>query len=147
MHLSKQEVTKAVSLAEYCINRKEGNDQESIQLPNTFRSKILKGKKHALKATAPQSKHYKQKAKRMVSFPKIGQTVIQNKKKITRTYMQRHTNTERVNNSRITALDRSVKYNWGWGLNRFYVATTLALISAVVYTRHLFRPREGLLTH
>ena len=41
--------------------RKEGNDQESIQLPNTFRSKTPKGKKEALKATTPQSKHYKQK--------------------------------------------------------------------------------------
>ena len=51
--------------------RKEGNDQESIQLPNTFDSKTPKGKKDAFKATAPQSKHYKQKAKRIVSFPKI----------------------------------------------------------------------------
>ena len=49
-------------------NRKEGNDQESIQLPNTFRSKIPKGKKDALKVTAPQLKHYKQKAKRTDSF-------------------------------------------------------------------------------
>ena len=32
-------------------------------------------------------------------------------------------------------------------LNRFYVATTLAFISAVVCTRHLFSPREGFLTH
>ena len=56
------------------LNRKEGNDQESIQLPNTFRSKTPKGKKDALKATAPQSKHYKQKAKRAVSFQNIGQT-------------------------------------------------------------------------
>ena len=34
-----------------------------------------------------------------------------------------------------------------WGLNRFYVATTLTLSSAVVYTRHLFSPREEFLTH
>ena len=33
------------------------------------------------KSTAPQSKHIKQKAKRIVSLPKIGQTAIQNKKK------------------------------------------------------------------
>ena len=52
------------------FNRKLGNDQESIQLPNTFRSKTLKEKKDALKATAPQSKYYKQKAKRTVSFSK-----------------------------------------------------------------------------
>ena len=38
-------------------NKKEGNDQESIQLPNTVRSKTPKEKKDALKATAPQLKH------------------------------------------------------------------------------------------
>ena len=52
------------------MNRKEGNDQESIQLPNTFRTKTPKGKKDALKVTAPQSKLYKQKAKRTVSSKK-----------------------------------------------------------------------------
>ena len=39
---------------------------------------------------------------------------------------------------------------WGMGvggLNRFYMATTLVLTSDVVYTRHLFSPREGFLTH
>ena len=40
----------------------------------------------------------------------------------------------------------------GWGgvgeggQNRFYVATTFALSSAVVYPRHVLSPREGLLT-
>ena len=52
------------------VNRKEGNDQESIQLPNTFRFKTPTGKKDALKVTALQSKHYKQKAKRTVSSNK-----------------------------------------------------------------------------
>ena len=33
------------------------------------------------------------------------------------------------------------------GLNRFYVATTIALSSAFVCTRHLFSPREEFLTH
>ena len=77
------------------MNRKESNDQESIQLPNTFRSKTSKGKKDALEATAPQSKHSKQKAKRTVSFQNIGQTAIQNKN-FTMTYMQRHIITEMV---------------------------------------------------
>ena len=58
--------------------------------------------------------------------------------------------TEIVNHSRSTTLEWSVKILLGvgvdGGLNRFYVATTLALSSAVVYTRHLFSPREGLLT-
>ena len=53
------------------INRKVGNDQESIQLPNTFRSKTPKGKKGELKVTALQSKHYKQTAKKTVSAPKM----------------------------------------------------------------------------
>ena len=75
-----------------------------------------------------------------------GQTAIKNKKIISKTYMQRHTMTEIVNHSRSTVLERSVKTLLG-GFDRFYVATTLALSSAVVYTRHLFSPREGFLTH
>ena len=96
-------------------NKKEGNDQESKQLPNTFRFKTPKGKKGALKAPAPQSKHYKQKAKRTVSFPKFCQTAIQNIY-FTKTYMQRHTMTEILNYSRSTALERSVKILMGVGL-------------------------------
>ena len=65
-------------------------------------------------------------------FQTIGQTAIQNKI-FTRTYMQRHTMAEIVNHSRSTALERSVKTLLG-SLNRFYVATSLALSSAVVYT-------------
>ena len=53
------------------LKRKEGNDQESIQLPHTFRSKTPKGKKEALKVTAPQSKHRTQKAKRTFFPPKL----------------------------------------------------------------------------
>ena len=37
--------------SKWTVNRKEGIDQESIQLPNTFRSKTPKGKKDALKVT------------------------------------------------------------------------------------------------
>ena len=62
------------------INRREGNDQESIRLPNSFRSKTPKGKTEALKIIALQSNHYKQKAKRTVYSPKNVQTAIQNKK-------------------------------------------------------------------
>ena len=54
--------------------RKEGNDQESVQLPSTFRSKTPKGKKDALKVTAPQSKHYKQKAKRAIRLVQTAKT-------------------------------------------------------------------------
>ena len=41
-------------LTDGVLNRKEGNDQESIQLRYTFRSKTPKGKKDAIKATAPR---------------------------------------------------------------------------------------------
>ena len=51
------------------------------------------GKEDALKAMASQSRHYKQKANRTVSIPKLGQTAIQNTN-ISRTYMQRHIITE-----------------------------------------------------
>ena len=61
------------------------------------------------------------------------------KYKFTRTYMQRHTMTEIVNHNRSNALKRSVEtlwrwWWWWWGFNRFYVATTLALSSALVNT-------------
>ena len=55
--------------------------------------------------------------------------------------MQRHTMTEIVKHSTRFALERSVKYY------RFYVATILALSSAVVYTWHLFSPLGGFQTH
>ena len=55
------------------LNRKEGNYQESIQLPNIFRSKTPKRKKGALKVKASQSKHYKQKAKMAVSSQKMAE--------------------------------------------------------------------------
>ena len=35
----------------------------------------------------------------------------------------------------------------GGRLNRFYLATILALTSAAVYTHNLFNPHEGFLTH
>ena len=59
---------------------KEGNDQGLIQLPNTLRPRHQRERRTHLqqrhhnqnttgrKPTAPQSKHYKQKAKRTVSF-------------------------------------------------------------------------------
>ena len=59
--------------------------------------------------------------------------------------MQRHTMLEMVNHNRSTAFERSVKYVWE--TNRFYVVTTISHSSSVVYTKHLFSPREGLLTH
>ena len=62
--------------------------------------------------------------------------------------MQRHTMTEIVNHSKSTALERSVKTllggggggGGGGGFNRFYVATTFALSSAALSSRHFFSP-------
>ena len=60
--------------------------------------------------------------------------------------MRRHTMTEIENFIRSVALERSVKYyegvGGGGGSNWFYVATTLAPNSAVVYTRYLFSPLD-----
>ena len=132
------------------LNRKEDNDQESIQLPNTFRSKTPK--KDALKVTAPQSKDDKQKAKRTVSSPKMAKRLS----KITIASRQRCKYIQ-LTTAEGPPWNGQLKYycgsagegggGGGGGVNRVYVATTFALSSAVVYTGHLFSPREGFLTH
>ena len=60
-------------------NWREGTDQKSIHFPNTFLQRP-KGKNDELKARAPQSKHYKQKAKSQFISAKYDQMAIQNKK-------------------------------------------------------------------
>ena len=52
-------------------------------------------------------------------------------KDVNDTYIQRRTKTK-INHDRRTALELSVKKYFTGGLNRFYVATILALTSAVV---------------
>ena len=90
------------------LNRKDGNDQKSIQLPNTFHPRHQREKRTHLKATGPQSKHYKQKAKRTVSFPKIGNRLSKVKN------LPGHTwNREIVNHSRSIALV-SKHFTGGW---------------------------------
>ena len=69
-------MTEFITEEQTDVNRKEGNDQESIQLLNTLRSKTPKGKEDALKEMAPQSKHYKQKAKRTVSSQKMAKRLL-----------------------------------------------------------------------
>ena len=119
------------------IKRKEDNDQESIQLPNTFLPRHERERRHH------NQNNTGRKPKDRLFSQKNCQTAIQNKY-FTRTYMQRHSMTEIVNHNRSTALERSVKIlrgemGWAGGLYRFYVATTVALSSAVVYTRYLFK--------
>ena len=67
-------------------------------------------------------------------------------KDVSDTHIQRRTITK-INHHRRTALERSVKSISLEGLNRFYVATILALTSAAVWTHNLFSPHEGFLTH
>ena len=115
------------------LDRKECNDQESIQLPNTFCSKTRKEKE---KKDAPRAKGHNQtttsrKPKGQFLSQKLAKR-LSKVKKFTR---------EIVNHSRRSALERSVKILL-WGLNRFNLATPLALSSSVVYTRHLFSPRK-----
>ena len=64
---------------ELLLNRKEGNDQESIQLPNTFRPRHKKEIWTHLKQRHCNQNTTSRKVKRTVSFPKLGQTAIQNK--------------------------------------------------------------------
>ena len=118
-----------------------------MQLTNTFRPRHQgKGRTH-IKQRGHNQNTTSRRPKGQFLSPKIGQTAIQNKK-FTRTYMQGHSMTGIVNHNRSKHLLGTVNKNITAGLNRFYVATTLAFSSAaLVYTRHLLRPREGFLTH
>ena len=98
-------------------------------------------RKSHLKVTAPQSRHYNQKAKRIVSSQNMAKR-LSKIKTFTKTYMQRHKLTDIRNHSSSTALERSVK--WG-DLNRFYLAKPSPLV--LPWCTHLFSPREGSLTH
>ena len=60
------------------MSRKEGNDQESVQLPNAFRPRHQRERRAYLKQWH-HNQHYRQKAKKAVSFQKIGRTAVQNK--------------------------------------------------------------------
>ena len=81
----------------------EGNDQESIHLPSTFRPRHEKERRTYLKqrttiktlqAESQKDSFFQKKKKK-----KNGQPAVKNKN-FTRTYMQRHTMTETVNHSR-----------------------------------------------
>ena len=83
--------------SEKIINRKEGNDQEPIQLPKTFRPRHQRERWTHLK-----QRHHKTlqaESQKDSFFPNNGQVTIQNIN-FTRTYMQRHTLTEMVSHSR-----------------------------------------------
>ena len=115
-----------------------------------FRSRRKREKRTHIKQWHHNQNTTSRKPKEQFLSPKLAKC-LSKIKNVTRTYMQRHTMTEAVNHSKSTALERSIKILLGregeGGLNRFYVATTLALSSAVVYTKHLFSSREGFMIH
>ena len=125
-------------------NRKEGNGQESIQLPNTFRPKHQKERSTHLKPRQHNQNTTSRKLK--------GQFLSQNwpngyqNENFTRTYIQRHTTTAQQKHCLGTARKNFTRRAGMRGLNQIYVTTTLALSSAVVYTRHFLSPLEGFLT-
>ena len=98
-----------VALNNVCVciaNKKESNNLESIQLPNTFRRRHQRERRTHLKQRHQNTTSSSQKDN--FFSKKIGQTAIQNKN-FTRTYMQRRTTIEVINHSRSTGLERSVK--------------------------------------
>ena len=64
-------------------------------------------------------------------FPTKWPNSYPKQKEVSDTYIQRRTITK-IDHDRRTALERSVKSISLWDLNRFYVATILALTSAAV---------------
>ena len=101
-----QQPTYCSHILRVATNRNEVNDQESIQLPNTFRprhlpSKTPKGKKSAIKA-----RHHNQNT--TSRNPKNGQTAIHIKNFTN--FMQRHTMAEIVKHHRNTVLEQSVNF-------------------------------------
>ena len=106
--------------------RKKANDQESIQLPNTFQFKTPKGMKDALKVMAQRSNHFKETAKRTVSSKTWPNGYEKKKKK------------ELTGGGTGGGGGEGVRV----GLNRFYVATTLTLSSAVGYTQDICSVRN-----
>ena len=119
-------------------NRKEGNDQESIQLPKPFCPRHQRKRRTHLKQRHHNQNILQAESQKDSFFPKIGQMAMQKKKKkkkknITRTYMRKLTMTETV-----TTLERSVKILEGVCVCGGGGILSLSLSSAVIYSRHLF---------
>ena len=68
-------------LSDIYPNRKEGNYQESIQLPNTFRPRHQRERRTHLKQQHRNQNTTSRKPKVQLLSQIIGQTAIQNKKK------------------------------------------------------------------
>ena len=110
------------------------NDQDPIQSNSTSFPWHHTGKEQKIKTA--WSKTAQAESQEVNSFPTDVHQVILNKTtKSSKTNRKRtHTLPIRANYNRTTALERSeINYGVGWGLNRFDVATTLALGSAAVH--------------
>ena len=136
------------------INRKEGiRDRYNYLIPSVQNTKIermayLKQRHHNQNTT-------NRKAKGQFFLTNIGQTSIEtknsNRNKHAKTYNDRNSKPQQkhcLGTVRRKFTSGCVGEGRGRGsFNRYFVATTLALSSAVLYTRHLFSPGEGFLTH
>ena len=111
-----------------------------------FRSRHQRERETHLK----QQYHNQNTTNRMPKGPFLSQTSGQTAIKNNKSRQDIHAKTYNDRNSKPQQKHRlrtvSKNFTW-WGFNRFYVTTTLALSPAVLYTRHLFSPREGFLTH
>ena len=111
-----------------------------------FRSRHQRERRTHLK----QRHHNQNTTNRMPKGPFLsqtsGHTAIKNENKNQQDIHAKTYNDRNSKPKQKHRLGTSVKTLLG-GFNRFYVATILALSSTVVYTRHLFSPCEGFLTH
>ena len=119
-------------------NRKEGNNQVSIQLSHTAHQRHQRERNTNTKYELldPNGNITSRKPNGRLLSHKVAKWL--SKRKRCKRHTHSKTNYNKINHDRRTALERSVK-SIGWrgagggrGLNRFYVGTILALTSAAV---------------
>ena len=119
----------------YHIDRKEGNDQESIRLPNTFRPRYQRGKRPHLK----QQYHNQNSTSRKPKGQFLSQKLAERLSKMKKNHQDIHVKTYNDRNSkpqqqkhRLGTVNKILGGGGGGGgraggLNRFNLATTPAL--------------------
>ena len=105
-------------------NRKEGNDQESIRFPNTFHSRHQKERRMHLRQWYHNQNTTSRKPKRQFLSHKLATWLSKIK------IPPGHTYKDNSKLQKKLVFERSIKLLLG-GLNWFYVATSLALSSAL----------------
>ena len=111
--------------------RQEGNAQETIQLSH-ISIRDVKGKETQTRIIWTLMETSLEESQTDSYFPTKWPNGYPKQKDVSDTHIQRRTITK-INHERRTALERSVKSISLGGLNRFYVATILALTSAAVW--------------